>query len=417
MKNYLNSEIIKDQLSNLNQIVFEVTDACNLKCKYCAYGELYEGYDNRENKMLPVLKATKILDYLLPIWKSTKNKSALKFIYISFYGGEPLLNMPFIETVVNYVKNNLQCNNINFVFSMTTNALLLHRYIQFLKENDFRLLISLDGNIDNNSYRVNHAGKSVFNNIEENIYDMIQKHPEYFKKSVNFNSVIHNKNSVADVYDFFKRKYNKIPRLSELSNVGIKQDKKQEFMLTYKNIQENLHQTENYEKIEQDMFLKNGSYQDLALFLNEYSNFSFSDYKELLFGKNQKITLIPTSTCIPFSRRMFITVNGKILPCEHIEQQYTLGEITDDGHINLDFEMIARKYNSYLYKFEKQCHTCRNKRTCKQCMFYISNLKTKPICEGYMNEDKFNKYVNAQMNFLEKHPEDYKKIMEEVLIF
>jgi uncharacterized protein len=28
------------QLSNLLQLTFEVTDACNLRCKYCGYGEL-----------------------------------------------------------------------------------------------------------------------------------------------------------------------------------------------------------------------------------------------------------------------------------------------------------------------------------------------------------------------------------------
>ena len=34
----INEQIIKWQLSNLTQLVFEVTDSCNLKCKYCAYG-------------------------------------------------------------------------------------------------------------------------------------------------------------------------------------------------------------------------------------------------------------------------------------------------------------------------------------------------------------------------------------------
>lgn len=44
---------IEYNLVNLPQLVFEVTDACNLRCKYCAYSELYEGYDKRENIELP----------------------------------------------------------------------------------------------------------------------------------------------------------------------------------------------------------------------------------------------------------------------------------------------------------------------------------------------------------------------------
>ncbi|MBQ8959313.1 MAG: hypothetical protein IJ057_13575 [Bacteroidales bacterium] len=32
-------------MANTPQITFEVTDACNLCCEYCAYGKLYAGYD------------------------------------------------------------------------------------------------------------------------------------------------------------------------------------------------------------------------------------------------------------------------------------------------------------------------------------------------------------------------------------
>lgn len=32
---------IEYSLANLKQLVFEVTDACNLRCKYCAYADLY----------------------------------------------------------------------------------------------------------------------------------------------------------------------------------------------------------------------------------------------------------------------------------------------------------------------------------------------------------------------------------------
>ena len=32
--------MVRNSLANLNQLVFEVTDACNLQCKYCAYALL-----------------------------------------------------------------------------------------------------------------------------------------------------------------------------------------------------------------------------------------------------------------------------------------------------------------------------------------------------------------------------------------
>ncbi len=52
MEKYISADDIRYQLANLKQLTFEVTDACNLRCKYCAYGEFYNDYDRRENKTL-----------------------------------------------------------------------------------------------------------------------------------------------------------------------------------------------------------------------------------------------------------------------------------------------------------------------------------------------------------------------------
>lgn len=91
MNKYITSDYVVSALANLPQLVFEVTDACNLRCKYCAYGEFYEDYDCRENKMLSTEKAIRLIDYLVEYWNSNLNTSADKNIMISFYGGEPLL--------------------------------------------------------------------------------------------------------------------------------------------------------------------------------------------------------------------------------------------------------------------------------------------------------------------------------------
>ena len=250
MNKYITSDYVVSALANLPQLVFEVTDACNLRCKYCAYGEFYEDYDCRENKMLSTEKAIRLIDYLAEYWNSNLNTSADKNITISFYGGEPLLNFPFIEAVVKHIKNNVHCPHRRFSFSMTTNAILLHKYMDFLQENNFHLLVSLDGNKENDGYRMDKAGHSSFERVVTNVDMLRDKYPDYFLRYVNFNAVLHNRNSVESIYRFFKEKYNKIPRIGELNNVGIRKDKLEEFNRTYKNSQESLQQAEHYEEIE-----------------------------------------------------------------------------------------------------------------------------------------------------------------------
>lgn len=99
------SDTIKHNLIHLPQIIFEVTDACNLRCKYCAYADLYEGYDERKNMKLPFHKARLILDYLHALWKENRVEGVIEPFTIGFYGGEPLLNVPFIKQVMEYAES------------------------------------------------------------------------------------------------------------------------------------------------------------------------------------------------------------------------------------------------------------------------------------------------------------------------
>jgi uncharacterized protein len=404
---------IKNALSNIPQITFEVTDACNLKCKYCGYGEFYEDYDSRKSKMLNVNKAIHLLDYLNKLWNSDGNLSANRNVYISFYGGEPLMNMPFIHQIVNYV-NGMHSPHRTFTFSMTTNAMLLDRHMNYLVDNVFNLLISLDGNEHNHSYRINVNGNSSFDRVVGNIDKLKKKYPTYFKNNVNFNAVLHNRNSVDDIYTYIKEKYNKTPSIGELNSMGIKPEMKEHFAKTYRNSYESLHNSENYETIERDMFLKTSSSQGFSTFIRQYSGMVFNSYRDLLFDRSNTPRL-PTGTCVPFGKKMYVTVNGKILPCERIGHQFALGEI-DDDRVKLDLEKIAQQYNSYFNKVKKQCGNCHNVNACIQCIFNLEDLEGKPICHGYMSAEQFEQYCQQNMEYMHQFPDDYYRVLRDVEI-
>ena len=128
-------EDIEYNLLELRHVVFEVTDVCNLRCKYCAYADLYEGYDKRENLYFPFRRAQLLIDYLYHnYWIKKTGKGYKRTISIGFYGGEPLLNIPFIQQVINYIEQ-LSYIGIAFQYSMTTNAMLLDHYMDYLVEN------------------------------------------------------------------------------------------------------------------------------------------------------------------------------------------------------------------------------------------------------------------------------------------
>ncbi len=409
----ITSEEIRSSLINLRQITFEVTDACNLKCKYCGYGEFYEGYDHRESKYMSFEQAKSIIDYLANLWKNHKAASYKPRTYFGFYGGEPLMNMFLIKEIISYVE---QLNlNRNIVYSMTTNGMLLNKYIKYLVEKEINLLISLDGDKYAHGYRVNHSNVNSFDAVSGNIKEIQRKYPDYFTEHVNFNAVLHNRNSVEGIFRFIKNEFDKEPSISELNNSGIREDKKAEFDLTYQNKSESLLSSENYSQLSKEIFMSEPDTSNLLTYLHQYSGNVFHDYNTLFIDKSN-FKYIPTGTCSPFSKKMFVTVNGKILQCERIDHNFTLGQITNN-QVDLNLEQIAARFNAYLDKLQPQCAVCFRKESCIQCLYYIPGINNnQSICHGYMNKETFSRYQSQCLSHLYKNPYLYEKLMTDVMV-
>jgi len=393
---------------NSDVIVFEVTQRCNLKCKYCAYGENYQWFDKRSDIDLNFSKAKNLLDYYISLNNTKYSFAYKKELIVGFYGGEPLLNFKFIKQVVEYLTN-LKINNLSFKFSMTTNALLIHKYCDFISKYNFNLLISTDGNEMNNQYRVYKNNKPAYPKIYKNIVYLKEKYPDYFEESVNFNAVLHNKNSVIEIYSFFKKEFGKIASINEITSYGVKDDKKDDFMKIYTNIDKSLKQIEDYSNIDMKKAVNSPDYQDLRDFI--ISNNSYINYSDLLYDFDKNIVM--TSTCSPFSFKIFMTVNGKLLPCENVDHKYSLGLVTDD-EVKIDFKAIAERYSEYYNKMKKQCFNCYFQTHCIQCMLFLDIDSDMPKCKGYTpNHKEYGTYLSTRINMIEKNSDTYLDIMNE----
>lgn len=405
---------IEYNLRHLPQIIFEVTDACNLRCKYCAYADLYGGYDERENLKFPFHKAKLILDFLHNIWKGSRTEGVETPFTVGFYGGEPLLNVPFIKQVMDYVES-LEQTGKKLHYSMTTNAMLLDKYMDFLAEKKVQLLISLDGDEEGQSNRIDFNGKNSFHRVFKNIKLLQEKHPDYFKRHVMFNSVLHNKNSVERTFRFIKDTFGKEPHINALSTSGIRPDKIDEFNRTYRNYSESIRQASNCESLKSEMFINNPETNELLYYLYFHSKNVFFNYNDLLTKKS--LFLLPmTGTCIPFSKKMFVTVKGRILPCERIGHEFGFGQITDTS-VELDLKQIAEQHNRYVFKYKKQCETCGNRHSCSQCVYHLNDIhEEKSKCRSYCTEKQKQIQNERSLRYLAEHPELYKRLMNDIVI-
>lgn len=405
---------IVNNLINLKQLVFEVTDACNLRCKYCGYSDLYSGYDERENLMFPFERAKLVIDYLSDFWRKGEAKGVMSSVMISFYGGEPLLNMEFIQRVISYIESLPPMGKL-FKYGMTTNAMLLDRYMDFLVEKKFYTLISLDGDEKGQSYRVDHAGVNSFNRVYNNIELLRKKYPDYFESNVNFNSVIHNQNGVDSTYQFIKEKFGKTPRISSLNTSGIRKDKLEEFNQAYCNISRNIQQSPNCDALQKELFINNPKTYQVLDCISQYSGNVYNNYSQLLFDREQ-VGRYPTGTCAPFAKKMFITVKGRILQCEKINHEFSLGMVTDEG-VELNLEKAAEQHNGYIFRYVRQCDKCARRESCKLCIFESDDLyENGSQCSSFSTQADVDKSYSSAMRYLDEHPELYRRILKEVTI-
>lgn len=411
----IDESIVKNNMAQVPQIVFETTDFCNLNCTYCSFGDFYEGFDARNQKKINVDHAITLLKYIFDL----KPKSKKNQLIISFHGGEPLFNGNFIKQIVE-VTNQLKLEkDIEIMYTMTTNATLLHKYIHFLVENNFQLLISLDGDEINHSYRsFRENKKNSFGKVIENI-DMAQRnYPEYFTDCIKFNAVLHNRNSVKEIYEFIYYRYHKIPRIAELAPNDVNLDKEDLFnnMFHDKRKSEAEYVKEKSNKLPHEELLQ---YMELTDFLKEYSiNYYISNITDLLPGQKK---YLPTSTCLPFWKKLVLTTSSKLALCEKVSyHKLTVGEVNET--VDIDIQEITRQYNFYYEHVKDKCQHCYVNKFCGVCLFLmkknnLDKLDTEEFeCEGFHDQKTFNRKLHRVFSFLEKYPEDNTSIIENIII-
>ena len=408
---------IKANLANLNQLLIEVTDNCNLQCKYCGYGDLYGNYDKRNTKQQQFSNVKLLIDHLVGLWRSEYNTSYRKEITISFYGGEPLLNMPLIKKTIAYLES-LSDIPVHFVYNMTTNSMLLNKYMDFLVKKNFKLLLSLDGDEFGSSYRVDKHGKSSFKRVFANIKLLQNTYPKYFDKYINFNAVLHDRNSVENTVMFIKSNFGKVPRIAELNTNGLSEKGEKELIYMFRDKFNSFDQSSVKFKTQEDIQMEDSQIMAYHSFIRDFSGNYYNNYFDLFDSDEHR--LIPTGTCRPFERKIFLTVNGKILPCEKIGQEHILGRI-ENGIMILDYEQVKTYYKNLYDKVILNCKTCLSQRSCGQCIFLLKeknereNKEGKFICPNYIGGKAADTYFIRFLSYAEEHPEIYEEIMKNIV--
>ena len=140
---------------------------CNLRCRYCFADE---GAYHAKREFMSLETAKAAIDFLI------ENSGNRKILETDFFGGEPLMNFDVVKQTVYYAKEQAAKRGKKFLFTLTTNGLLLKDDVtKFLNEEMENVVLSIDGRKEvHDAVRKTANGKGSFDLVIENLKNFVR---------------------------------------------------------------------------------------------------------------------------------------------------------------------------------------------------------------------------------------------------
>ncbi len=340
--------LLKRKIKKLPQFILEISQKCNLRCKYCIYGASYRYQRNFSDFDMSFETARKGIDYVFSFIKNRKKKQ----FALSFYGGEPLLNFKTMKRAVEYAKKLFTGWDLRF--NLTTNLTVLNKpLIDFLVDNRISLLVSLDGDRGNHdAKRVFADGKGSHKIVMKNLEKIADRDGEYFQEKVSFSTVYSFDLPLKNLYNFFTT--NTLIKNKRMRFGGVDR-----FDTTY------------YDIYPCDKEAYNKDFQEIISLLLEKvrKGEDLGGFETAIFGNFKKISSLKTrhydhlaGTCL-FDSRLYLAANGEFHVCEKVNHTLSFGDI----HRGFDFAKMVRMAGEFAELNKTTCSNCPVKYLCERC--------------------------------------------------
>lgn len=169
------------------KITLITTTDCNLRCKYCHMN----GGDKANKRYMDPKVAIDAIDGMI------KLKPNAREIYVTFFGGEPTLNMKTVKRVVNFIKS----TQLKARFHISTNGIFSEATLKYFSDNKFDITISADGVPKvNNRYRIFPNGTGTAEKIEETIKQFVRRKLHF---NVRMSVAKHNVINIPQAIEYF----------------------------------------------------------------------------------------------------------------------------------------------------------------------------------------------------------------------
>lgn len=350
--------------SELEQIMLELTERCNLRCGYCIYNDNYKQTRNHGSQDMTKEIARAAIDY------AAVHGSTSKGLAVTFYGGEPLLKYDLLKDCIEYAQRIVKEKKLSF--SLTTNLVLVTREIaKYLASvEDLSIVCSLDGPEDmHNDYRKDIHGNGSFQKAIQGLRYLIEEFGDNAADRMNLSMVF------TPPYTF-----EKINRINDFFNKLDWLPKKVGKFVTYPtpgSIDDGMAGSEYKEKIgniimentlgqwsEDEYFNKLSQNEDIDFFTKRGVEDLLTRIHKRGIYKDAIDRFPLNGCCVPGSRKIYVTTKGDFNLCERVSGAPSIGNV----YTGIDFQRIKSTFvDEYSSAAREHCLSCWAINFCSVC--------------------------------------------------
>ena len=355
---------------NIANFVIGTTRQCNFRCKYCCFSGKYSNMRTHSDKHM----SRETMDQAINFIKT--NVAENQTVFVSFYGGEALMQMEIIEYAVTQL---LIIFDNRIEFDISTNGWMLNMPMvkRILQIPRAAISVSLDGIKDiHDKNRIHISGSPTFDKIVYNLKEFKKSYPEEYKKRIRILMTMGSLNDISQV----DMEFNEVSKLLGERPMLVSH--------ILPNFKENLLYRDSYKcKIkffEQALaFEKNGTNNLHVHILNELRQ------KALPVIENEgNLNNMILHTCLNNLKSCFISTDGDLYACEKVNDKLKIGNIWQGFNKSKICNIIIK----YCLRRNLLCHNCAYIYKCHRCLadLNFSFNEHQAMCSDYIENVKLS---------------------------
>jgi len=317
----------------LSSICLNISHDCNLRCAYCFANR--DGY-NRDKQLMSIETAERSIDFLI------ENSKDQKDLEVSFFGGEPLMNVSVMRHTVKYGEEQAAKHGKSIRFHVTTNGTLLTPdIIEFLKEKNFSMILSLDGPKEvHDRMRCFPDGKGSYDLVAKNLKSVLMEENAFRGLTVRSTFTSKNldiENLMVHLADIGSHNMSVEPAFIDIEGLDISEDDMDELLHHY--------------DILADKYLNemiNGRY---------FSFFHLKQMMDICHRRTPRLTQCGASVGL-----VGIGADGQIYPCQKFigKAEYVMGDV----YRGITNNSIKATFSNAHVRNKSKCMSCWARYIC-----------------------------------------------------